>query len=148
MKTSTLRDLETGFTTVRLSGELCRTTSSTVRAAIGKAAAECPAAVVVDLAGLRQGTPGHLTTFATASYQAREGYGVPVLHYGADPETARDLGAYRSFVALFPDRDHALTAARAFVPRWLRRCLTPQPGGRPRGRARGGRGGGGGGPGA
>ncbi|XVU22746.1 ATP-binding protein [Actinoplanes sp. CA-054009] len=125
MKTTTSRDGETGSITVRLSGVLSRTTMTTVRAAIDKAAAECPAAVIVDLSGLRQAARGHLTTFASASYQARENWGVPVLLYGADPGIARDLGAYRSFVALYEDRDQALAAVRAYVPRWMRRCLTP-----------------------
>ncbi|SNY69359.1 ATP-binding protein [Paractinoplanes atraurantiacus] len=124
MKTTTVRD-KTGSITVRLSGVLSPTTQTTVRAAIDKAAAECPAAVLVDLEGLRQTTAGHLTTLASASYQARETWGVPVLLYGADPGIARDLGAYRSFVALFEDRDQALAAVRAHVPRWMRRCLTP-----------------------
>ncbi|MFF5077366.1 ATP-binding protein [Actinoplanes sp. NPDC000266] len=125
MKTTTERDRDTGSITVRLSGVLSRTTLTTVRTAIGKAAAECPAAVIVDLSGLRHATPGHLTTFATASYQARETWGVPVLLYAADPDIARDLAAYRSFVALYEDRDQVMAAVRAYVPRWMRRCLTP-----------------------
>ncbi|XVV09854.1 ATP-binding protein [Actinoplanes sp. CA-131856] len=125
MRTTTERDRDTGFIMVRLSGVLSRTTVTTIRAAIGKAAAECPAAVIVDLSGLHQSGPGHLTTFATASYQARETWGVPVLLHSADPGIARDLGAYRSFVALYENQDQALTAVRAYVPRWMRRCLTP-----------------------
>ncbi|GAA0485665.1 hypothetical protein Ade02nite_09220 [Paractinoplanes deccanensis] len=127
MKTVTLRDMETGIITVRLSGDLTRTTLTTIRSAIGKAAAECPAAVLVDLSEVRQTTPGHLTPLATASYKAREMWGVPVLLYGADPEIARDLAAYRSFVVLAGSREQALEAGRSTVPRWMRRCLTPLP---------------------
>ncbi|MFG1992694.1 ATP-binding protein [Actinoplanes sp. NPDC048988] len=127
MRTTTVRDSETGFITVRLSGLLSRTTASTVRAAVGKAAAECPAAVLVDLSALGRDASGQLTTLATASYRAHGAWGVPVLFYGGAADIARELVAYRSFVIHHADRDQALAAVRSYVPRWLRRRLGPVP---------------------
>ncbi|MEV4347497.1 hypothetical protein AB0J83_23830 [Actinoplanes sp. NPDC049596] len=120
-----MRDLDTGVVTLWLSGGLTMRAQPPLRQAIGKAAAECPAAVLVDLSGLGRVAPGSLAVFATATCQAQENWGMPVLLYGAGPETSRALGAHRSFVSLYDDRPQALSAMRAYVPRWMRRRLPP-----------------------
>ncbi|GAA0460536.1 hypothetical protein Ade02nite_14850 [Paractinoplanes deccanensis] len=125
MKTATHRDLGTGVTTVRLIGELSRENLPAVHTAVVKAAAECPAAVLVDLTSLHWASTGHPAVFATATHQARVHWSVPVLLCGAEPWLVRGLAAYRSFVALYEDRLQALTALRAYVPRWMRRHLGP-----------------------
>ncbi|MEV4347495.1 ATP-binding protein [Actinoplanes sp. NPDC049596] len=127
MKTATERDLASGVTTVRLVGELNRSTVTTVRRALGKAAAECPAAVIVDLSGLLRTSGTLLSAFAAASHQAWEAWGVPVLFYGADPELGRDLGAFRTYVALYEDVFQTMIAVRAYAPRYLSERLPPVP---------------------
>jgi anti-anti-sigma regulatory factor/anti-sigma regulatory factor (Ser/Thr protein kinase) len=127
MRTTTERSLETGVTTVRLTGELTVTTMTTVRSAIGKAAAECPIAVVVDLSGFRRAGRVSLSLFATATYQAQLNWGVPVLLCAAEPEIGRELRAFRSYVALYDDHWRAVTAVRAYVPRWMRQQMAPVP---------------------
>jgi anti-anti-sigma regulatory factor len=127
MRTTAERSLETGVTTVRLTGDLTRTTMTTVRSAIAKAAAECPTAVVVDLSGLGRKGPVPLSVFASATYQSLVAWGVPVLLCGASPDIHRELRAFRSFIALYDDHWRAVTAVRAYVPRWMRRHLAPVP---------------------
>ncbi|TDO41968.1 ATP-binding protein [Paractinoplanes brasiliensis] len=127
MRTTTQRDLESGITTVMVSGALTKATKTTIRSAIGKAAAECPAAVVVDLSGLSQSEPGEVLVLPVASHAAQQTWGVPVLLYAAEPCIRRELSAYRMFVALYDDRWQAMTAVRAYVPRWRRQHLAPVP---------------------
>jgi len=127
MRTTTERDLDAGVTTVRLYGELTRTTVTTVRAAIGKAAAECPTAVLVDLSGLSPESSAGLTVFAAATYQAQQMWGVPVLLYAAPPQIRGNLRGFRGFVALYEDRWQAATAVRAYLPRWVRQHLPASP---------------------
>src|SRR5690348_11987684 len=103
MRSAAERSLETGVTTVRLIGEMTRTTMTTVRTAIAKAAAECPTAVVVDLTEFQRGDPFPLSVFASATHQAQATWGVPVLLCAADAEITRELRSFRSFVALYDD---------------------------------------------
>ncbi|MFI1990603.1 ATPase [Actinoplanes sp. NPDC020271] len=113
--------------TVRLAGRLALVSAALVHDVIGKAAAECPVAVVIDLELLELADPGLLSIFATASRLAQGRWGVPVLLYGADAEIYRELGVFRSFVSLHRDRWQALEAVRDFVPRWRRHRLEPDP---------------------
>lgn len=128
MRTTTQRDLDSGVTTVRVTGELLRATLATVRAAIGKAAAECPTAVLVDLSQVDTANASHLTVFVTATYEAQSHWGVPVLLYAAKPPVRTGMDIFRSFVAVYEDEWQARTALRAYVPRWMRQHLTPDPG--------------------
>lgn len=128
MKTTAERSLETGVTTVRLAGDLTRTTVTTVRSAIAKAAAECPTAVVVELSAVRTTGSTALSVFPTATYRAQLAWGVPVLFCSAPPELHDQLRAFRSFIALYDDHWRAVTAVRAYVPRWMRQHLPPDPG--------------------
>jgi len=127
MRTTTERSLETGITTVRLVGELTLTTVTTVRSAIGKAAAECPTAVIVDLSDFRRAGRVPLSVLATATYQAQLTWGVPVLLCAAEPGIEPELRAFRSYIALYDDHWRAVTAVRAYVPRWMRQHLNPEP---------------------
>ena len=117
------RNLDTGVTTVRLTGGLTPGNVPEVRTVIAKAAAECPAAVVVDLAGLCHDDDPHLTVFAAATHDAQLHWGVPVLLCEAGPELRRGLGAFRTFVAVYEDRAQAALAVHANVPRWISRHL-------------------------
>ncbi|GAA4606465.1 anti-anti-sigma regulatory factor [Actinoplanes octamycinicus] len=128
MQTTVERCLETGVVTLRFDGDLCRATAPAVRTAIAKAAAECPTAVVVDLSGLSSDDPASFSVFASATFKAESDWGVPLLLYGARPEVCRGIGTYRSFVSLYEDRALAMTAMRAYVPRWVRQRLAPEPG--------------------
>jgi anti-anti-sigma regulatory factor len=127
MRTTEHQDLATGVTTVRLAGDLNVATATTVRAAIGKAAAECPSAVLVDLTDMGQADAVRLSVLAAATHQAQQAWGVPVLLYAAAPQIRRGLGAYRTFVSLHENRREALTAAQENVPRWIRQRLSPAP---------------------
>ncbi|BCJ39411.1 ATP-binding protein [Actinoplanes ianthinogenes] len=128
MQTTVERCLETGVVTVRFEGELDRTTAPEVRTALGKAAAECPTAVLVDLSALERVEPASFSVFATATFKAESDWGVPLLLYAARPDVRKDLATYRSFVALYDDRALALAAMRAYVPRWICEHLAPVPG--------------------
>jgi len=127
MRTATSRDLDSGITTIQLAGELTRSAVPAVRSAIGKAAGECPSAVVVDLAAVSSAEPRNVNVFATATYQAQQTWGVPVLLFAATARLRGDLAAFRTFVALYEDRWQVLTAVHAYVPRWMRAPLTPVP---------------------
>jgi anti-anti-sigma factor len=127
MRTTKVRDLDTGVTTVRLAGDLTATTQTTVRATIGTAAAECPPAVLVDLSDVSRADSAPLNVLAAATHQAQRAWGVPVLLYAPTPQVRRCLGAFRTLVSLYDDRWHALTAVHAHVPRWIRQRLRPQP---------------------
>lgn len=121
------RNLDTGVTTVRLAGGLTPGTVPEVGTLIAKAAAECPAAVVVDLAGLSHEDDPQLTVFATVTHDAQLHWGVPVLLCEAGPELSRGLGAFRTYVALYEDRAQATLAVHANVPRWIRRHFPNDP---------------------
>ncbi|GAB2586393.1 hypothetical protein Aab01nite_51630 [Paractinoplanes abujensis] len=121
------RNLDTGITTVRLGGELSVATVPEVGTAIAKVAAECPAAVIVDLAGLRHEADALLGVFATMTHDAQLHWGVPVLLCGAAPGVRDGLGAFRTYVALYEDSSQAALAVNANVPRWVRRHLLPEP---------------------
>ena len=124
---TTKRDLETGATTVRLDGDLTPATATTVRFAVGKAAAECPTAVLVDLTGLHHVAAHLLSVFAATAHHAQEIWGVPVLLCGAGPEIARGLDPFRGSVALYPSHWQASLAVRAYVPRWSHEHFGPVP---------------------
>ncbi|WP_436534687.1 ATP-binding protein [Actinoplanes sp. HUAS TT8] len=121
LATTTDRDLENGVTTVRLRGELTLAGVGDVHLAVSKAAAECPAAVVVDLTWFGHTDPAHLGVFATVTREAQTHWGVSVLLCRATPEVTDGLGGIRPHVALYEDEHLALLAVRAHVPRWVRR---------------------------
>jgi anti-anti-sigma regulatory factor len=127
MRTTKHQDLATGVTTVRLAGDLNVATATTVRAAIGKAAAECPPAVLVDLSDVCQADVVRLNVLAAATHQAQQAWGVPVLLYAPTPRIRMGLGAFRTFVSVHENRWEALTAAREQVPPWIRERLSPVP---------------------
>jgi hypothetical protein len=122
----TERDLEAGLVLVRHRGEL---SPALLSAAVGKAAAECPAAVVVDLSGLRNiaADLGAVGVLPVLTREVRKTWGVPVLICGADDEMVRELGSRRGEVALYDRRDDAVIAVRAGVPRWACEHLPPRP---------------------
>ncbi|KUL23449.1 hypothetical protein ADL15_45540 [Actinoplanes awajinensis subsp. mycoplanecinus] len=121
------RDLASGITTVRLVGELGRANVATVRTAVGKAAAECPAAVIVDLAALRPTGDPPLDVFAMTTHQAQSEWGVPVLLCAATPEIRQRLGPLRNFVALYDQHAQAAVAVLAYVPRRVCGHFMPVP---------------------
>ena len=125
---ATDRDLETGATTVRLHGDLTAATLTRVRFAVGKAAVECPTAVIVELSGLHTAAPHLLSVFATTAHQVQSSWGVPVLLCGAGPELTKGLGPFRSSLALYKSHWQASLAVRAHVPRWMHTRLDPVPG--------------------
>jgi anti-anti-sigma regulatory factor len=127
MQTTTQHDLETGITTIRLAGELNQSTLAIVRRTIGKAAAECPTGVIVDLAALRSAHRRHVGVLAAATHQAQETWGVPVLWFAAEPQLRRDLRVFDTFMAIYDYQWQAVTAVRADVPRWIRHRLAPTP---------------------
>ncbi|MCO8277980.1 hypothetical protein M1L60_46150 [Actinoplanes sp. TRM 88003] len=120
------RNLDTGVTTVRLDGDLSPASVSDVGAVIGKAVAECPPAVIVDLAGLRHDDDPLLSVFATLTHDAQLHWGVPLMLCDAAPGVREGLSAFRTYVALYEDRELASMAVHANVPRWVRRHLRPE----------------------
>ena len=127
MKTTVEHSAETGVVTVRFVGELSPATVTTVRTTLGKAAAECPAAVVVDLSALEQADRSSLGVFATATCRAEADWGVPILLYAPTPAVCRSLGGYRGFLSLYEDRQLALSTVHACTSRWLWKRLAPVP---------------------
>ncbi|MEV6345233.1 hypothetical protein [Actinoplanes sp. NPDC051851] len=128
MRTTTGRCLETGITTVRLIGDLTGETIATVRAVVGKAAAECPTAVVVDLTAMAPAAPDHMSVFGAVTHQARHVWGVPVLLCAPTAELRAAFAEIRPLVALYDDHELARTAVYADVPHWVRRRLAPAAG--------------------
>ncbi|MBL7255727.1 ATP-binding protein [Paractinoplanes lichenicola] len=127
LKTVIDRNLDTGITTVRLGGALSVATVPEVGTAIAKVAAECPSAVIVDLAALCHDSDALLSVFATMTHDAQLHWGVPVLLCEAAPGVREGLGAFRTYVALYEDSAQAALAVNANVPRWVRRHLPPEP---------------------
>lgn len=124
---TTERDLDSGVTTVRLRGDLTLDGIHLVHLAVSKAAAECPAAVLVDLTWFGHTDPAHLGIFATVTHEAQTHWGVPVLLCRATTEVTDGLRGCRSHVALYEDEHQARLAVRAHVPRWIRRKFPPAP---------------------
>ncbi|BCY08569.1 ATP-binding protein [Actinoplanes sp. L3-i22] len=127
LRSSTDRSLDSGVTTVRLIGELTLSGIREVHHAVSKAAAECPAAVIVDLAWFSHTDPAQLGIFATATYEAQAHWGVPVMLCRATQEVTDGLAGFRSHVALYEDEQLAMLAIRAHVPRWIRQKFPPEP---------------------
>lgn len=125
LQTTTERDFDTGVTTVRLTGDLTLPGLSAIRTAIGKAAGECPTAVIVDLSKFHHTVAAQLSVFATATYEAQSTWGVPVLLCEADQRVTRDLTNFRNFVARYEHRSQAELAVRAYVPRWVKKHFPP-----------------------
>ena len=109
-------DASSGVTSVDLSGELDRVAASRVRQALMKCAAECPAAVIVNLKHVRIRPDTQAAVFATSAEHALREFGVPVLYVEAGPELAVQLAAYRTFVHLFSTLSAALKGLAAWVP--------------------------------
>jgi len=119
------RDISSGITTVVLSGQLDAGSGRQIRQALMKCAAECPAAVIVDLQDVRAGDTGTVSVFAVAHEHAVREYGVPVLYAQPGTELASRLAAFRRYVHLFPTQTAAVLGVAAWTPRW--RCRTMQP---------------------
>jgi anti-anti-sigma regulatory factor len=127
MEISTERNVENGLTTVRLDGDLTAATAPPVRSALGKVAAECPTAVIVELSRLHCQATELLSVFPAACHQAQNTWGVPVLLCAGGPEITRGLTPFRPFVGHYDDHWRASLAARAYVPRWMREHFMPVP---------------------
>jgi anti-sigma regulatory factor (Ser/Thr protein kinase) len=132
---ATERNLDNGVTTVRLDGDLTPAAVPPIRSAVGKVAAECPTAVIIELSGLHCG-PAHLmSVFPAASRQAQQSWGVPVLLCAGGRDVAHGLTPFRTFVPHYDDHRQASLAVRAHVPRWLREHFPPVPANASRARA-------------
>src|SRR5262249_4591480 len=100
LSTAVVRDLEADVTTVRVNGVLDLQTAAEVRAVLLKVIAECPAAVIVDVAGCTAAHPAALTVFPAVTR-----------HHAWQPVVAVSLGgADYSFLA------HGGRAALGNVP--------------------------------
>jgi anti-anti-sigma regulatory factor len=127
LKAATEQSPATGVTTLHLAGELTPATTATCRDLVGAAAAQCPVAVIVDLADLHQAAPRSLRVFVTATAEARQAWGVPVLLCAPNSEVRHQLEPFRGYVALYEHHSHAMLAVRAQVPRWVRQRFVPMP---------------------
>ncbi|WP_229068736.1 STAS domain-containing protein [Actinoplanes sp. DH11] len=127
LEIGTERDPDTGVAVLRFRGDLTTSKINRVYAAVGKAAAECPAAVLLDLSALRRADAASVSVFYTLAHQARQTWGVPVLLCAAGPGIVRDLGAMRGSMALYDRAADALLAVRAGVPRWACERFGPEP---------------------
>lgn len=127
MKAETERSVDSGIITVRLVGELTTATVPAVRDGIGKAAAQCPVAVIVDLSRLRADETPLACVLVTATDKAHQTWGVPVLLCAAGDGISRALRPFRSFVAVYSDEALARFAVHAHVPRWIHRRFAPLP---------------------
>jgi anti-anti-sigma regulatory factor len=127
LRAVTERSLTTGVTTTHLAGSLMPATMSACRRIVGKAAAECPVAVIVDLAGLDHAETRALSVFATATSEAQQRWGVPVLLCEPDAEIRRGLETVRRFVAVYDHHWQAVLAVRSYVPRWVWERFAPLP---------------------
>jgi anti-sigma regulatory factor (Ser/Thr protein kinase)/anti-anti-sigma regulatory factor len=121
------RDLTTGVTVIRPAGALTQHTLTALQYALGKAAAECPTAVIVDLNDLTHAPRHLLSIFATTAHQAQRSWGVPVLLCAAEPGMIAGLGPFRGFVAHYESQWQAMLAVRAHVPRWMWDHFAPVP---------------------
>ncbi|GAA0815682.1 STAS domain-containing protein [Spirilliplanes yamanashiensis] len=121
------RDLTSGVTTVRLTGDLDARTASDAREAIEGQAAECPAAVIVDVGGVRAADAASCDALIRARDTAADRWGVPVLLCSAPPDLAGLLGAGRRRATVYPDQHRAVRAVAATVPRWQYLQLPPVP---------------------
>ncbi|WP_433383231.1 ATP-binding protein [Actinoplanes sp. CA-142083] len=124
---ATSRNLDSGITTLTLDGELTVAAVPPIRKAARKAAYECPTAVLVDLSGLNEAVPYLLSVFATATSDAKQSWGVPIMLCAPDDEVRRGLAAFRTRLALYETCSEASLAVHAGVPFWVRRRLTPMP---------------------
>ncbi|WP_433303742.1 ATP-binding protein [Actinoplanes sp. CA-030573] len=124
---ATHRNISSGITTLEFEGALTIDAIPPVRKATGKAAAECPAAVLADLSGLREAVPSLLSVFATATVDARRSWGVPLLVCAPNPQVRGGLAAFRQHLAVYETRAQASLAAQAHVPLWAWKRLPPAP---------------------
>jgi anti-anti-sigma regulatory factor len=116
---------------LRLVGLLDLDSSVPVRSALHKALADEPAAIVVDLAGLRVDDDVTLTVFTAFAQTAAGWPGCAVLLCAAGPElaTALDRVGVTRVLPVYPDRPRALeAAARLPAPRRFDRPLPHAPG--------------------
>ncbi|GAA2673156.1 ATP-binding protein [Actinoplanes palleronii] len=123
----TEQNVATGVTRVCLAGELSPATVPTCRNVIGKAAAQCPVAVIVDLSDLDRAETRSLRVFAKATLKAQQEWSVPVLLCEPGAEVRRGLETFRTLVAVYDHHWQASLAVRAYVPRWVRQRFAPLP---------------------
>jgi anti-anti-sigma regulatory factor/anti-sigma regulatory factor (Ser/Thr protein kinase) len=84
---------DTPFALIRLTGVLNLASAPAARAGLGKCLAAHPAAIIVDVSGLRIGDAGALAVFAETAREATRWPGAPLLLCRPGPETAAVLGA-------------------------------------------------------
>jgi anti-anti-sigma regulatory factor len=110
---SVSRDFERGCTVVSLDGELTLSAMTGVRSMILKCLADCPVAVIVDLAGVHRCNDVALSIFATAQRHARHEPKVDLLICAPRQGTARALARSFRHLPVYPTREDALIAATA-----------------------------------
>jgi anti-anti-sigma regulatory factor len=115
----TVRDIDSGVTTISLTGSLTYGGVPAVRAALLKCASECPTGVIVELGGLHQASAATLAVFATASHRAQQDWGVPLLLCGPADDLVRKLAPFRPFTTVCRTLYDALIALRTWAPRWV-----------------------------
>lgn len=127
----TAEDDDAGNRLITAAGTLDLTSAPELRLALMKALAQQPAAVLVDLAGVRLGDRLALTLFTAVSRQAAMWPGVPVVLCAARPELAAALarGVHRR-LHVHPDvaAAQAELAARHTPPPTVSDDLLPVPG--------------------
>jgi DNA-binding CsgD family transcriptional regulator/anti-anti-sigma regulatory factor/anti-sigma regulatory factor (Ser/Thr protein kinase) len=127
MVVDTIRDLDSGVTTVWVAGELTFATAPAVRSALAKGACECPAAVIVDLSALEVASPALLVLFVTASRRATAQWDVPMVFCSDQPDVGRSIKAFRPFSEVFDSVGAAVRALPGWAPRWRRQQFPPLP---------------------
>jgi len=118
-------DASSGVTSVALSGVLDAIGADGVRQALMKCAAECPAAVIVNLKDVQLRRDAQAVVFATSAEHALREFGVPVLYVEAGPELAVQLAAFRTFVHVFSTQPAALQGLAAWTPRSFCETMPP-----------------------
>jgi anti-sigma regulatory factor (Ser/Thr protein kinase) len=113
-------DLDRRITTITAHGWLDFATAPALRAALQKAAAECPSAVIVDVSDCDSGSAAVLTVFPAAVRSEPTRPSVPVMLCGARPGFLHGASAVLGPVLLYPTWGEALHAAQAAEAR-LRR---------------------------
>jgi DNA-binding CsgD family transcriptional regulator/anti-anti-sigma regulatory factor/anti-sigma regulatory factor (Ser/Thr protein kinase) len=122
------RDLVSGVTTIRASGELTSAKATALQTALLRCVSECPTAVIVDVTGLDVPDPDTVAAFADASRQASAQWGVPLLIFGARPHVRRSISVYRVTTDVYDSRASALEALGRRPLRLRHEHFVPVPG--------------------
>jgi anti-sigma regulatory factor (Ser/Thr protein kinase) len=112
LTTTVHRDLDADVTLVRAIGSLSMFTAQIVRAALLRARAECPSAIVADVSSCAAETPAALAVFPAVARHVESHPWVALLLCGADDDFLRNGGkAALGDVPVFRTRSDALDAA-------------------------------------